>query len=238
MKRIGLLFLSLVALVSCERDYDDHYTLKRLKTITECDADGSNKRVGTYSYYDDAISISTTLDDVPERVSWTRYVDNLEIQTDSAYVEGVLQPDQTITVYYRDALRSIVDSVITVDAAGVETVRDVYEYEGGYYSIVTYEAGVKTTRREVTNYYGNLSTSLYTWDTEKNSWKYIHKEENVTTYDETMTIVSIFIDNAFSEKHIYQSLGDTVEFKRYKAKGESDWELVSYGSYKYETITI
>lgn len=238
MKKFGIILLSLLALASCERDNENHYTLKRLVSVTECDADGSNKRVGTYSYFEDGTSVSTTLDGVPERVSRTRYIGNKEIQSDSVYVEGVLQPEQTITVYYRDGYRSIVDTVIIVDPLGVEISRDEYEYEGGYYSIFTYESGVKTTWREVTNYYGNLVTKLYNWDADKNTWSFVSKEESITSYEDTMTIVNIILNDKFSEKHVYQSLGDLVEYKRYKAKGEEDWELVSYGSYKYETITI
>lgn len=238
MKKFLFVLLSFLALASCERDYDSHYTIKRLSIITECDADGSNKRVGIYSYFDDGASVSTTLDGIPERVSRTRYIDNKEIQSDSTYVEGVLQPSQTITVYYRDGYRSIVDSVITVDPLGVEISRDEYEYNGGYYSIFTYESGVKTTWREVTDYYGNLTTKLYNWDADKNCWSFVNKEESITSYEDNLTILTIFVDGNFSEKHIYQSLGDLVEFKRYKSQGGDVWELVSYGSYKYETITI
>ena len=238
MRKICFVLLAALLFAACEKDYDNHYTIRRVASVQECKADGSEMRVSTYEYREDGLRISTTLDGALESVSYTRYVDNCEIETDSTVVDGVLVPNSVTSVYYRDYYRSMPDSVIVTDPSGAETVREEYSYDGTFYSIFTYKEGVHTDMKVIHSYTGCVSVDSYVWDAEKNEWKYVNKEETVTTYDSDLTTVTIYVDNKMTNKTIYQSLQNTVDFKRYKAADDGTWSMTSYGTYKYETITI
>ena len=92
--------------------------------------------------------------------------------------------------------------------------------------------------RVIHSYSGCVTVDFYVWDAEKKEWKYVNKEETVTSYEDNLTIVTTYLDNKKTNKSIYQSLTNTVDFKRYVAADDGTWTLTSYGTYKYETITI
>ena len=238
MKKLSFILLAALCFAACEKDYENHYTINRVASVEECKADGSEKRVSTYAYPGDGVCITTTLDGALESVSYTRYVDNCEIQTDSTVVDGVLVPSSETKIFYRDYYRSMPDSVIVTDPSGAETLREEYSYDGGFYSIFTYEGGEHTEMRVIHSYSGCVTVDFYVWDAEKKEWKYVNKEETVTSYEDNLTIVTTYLDNKKTNKSIYQSLTNTVDFKRYVAADDGTWTLTSYGTYKYETITI
>ena len=238
MKKIGLLVLSLLALASCGKEYENHYTLKRLSSIEQSNADGSSKRVGTYTYYEDGFSIKTTLDGTPESLTRVRYTANLEIQADSIYVAGALQPESITTSYYRDGYRNILDSLITVDPAGVETYREDYEYDMNSYVLIITENGAQTTKKQVHNFYNTVSAEIYTIDEETGGWKYDRKEETVPSYDEDITTVTLYVNGKAAEKSVYQNQPEVIKFMRYISEDGIAWTLTATGMYVYETVTI
>ena len=235
--KAALVLASALLLASCDKDRENHYTIQRLAQVEESNADGSSKRVSNYTYFEDRIKVSTTLDGTPEKVSWTTYEGLQEKQTDSVFVAGVLQPDMTVTIYYQDISRSRIDSVVTRDAAGVETLRDVYSYDGNFYSIVTFEAGVQTTQRVISRYVTYTTINVYTYDSVANEWKFDRKEETTTEYDDNLTTITLWVDNVLKEKTIYQTLSGRIDYKLYIASGDT-LTLSTCGSYIYETLTI
>ena len=237
MKKGLFVLLSLLLFAACDKEYDNHYTIERLASVTEYNADGSKMTVKSYKYYDDGYSVTTTMDDVLQGVSHFTYAEKLEIQTDSAVVDGVLKPSSVTTVYYHDFERREVDSVLTVNSAGEVTLREEFYYDGASYSVITYKDTVQTAKRIIHSYYGTVSADFYTFDTESGAWKYSYNEQTVTSTEYDLTTIMVYVDNQPTEKTMYQSSKESVEFKRY-TYSDSSWTMVAYGKYKYETITI
>ena len=237
MKKGIDVLLSLLLFAACDKEHDSHYTIERLVSVTEYNADGTQMRVKSYKYYDDGYSVTTTLDDVLQGVLHFSYADKQEIQTDSSVVDGVLKPSSVTTVYYHDFDRREVDSVLTVNSAGEVTLREEFTYDGSSYSVITYEDTLQTAKRIIHSYYGTVSADFYSFDTESGSWKYLRNEQTVTSSEYDLTTVVVYVDNLPTEKTMYQSMTEAVEFKRY-TYSDSNWTMVAYGKYKYETITI
>ncbi|MBO4605051.1 MAG: hypothetical protein J5667_00740 [Bacteroidales bacterium] len=238
MKKFSLILLAVLLFAACEKDTENQYTLKRLASIEEYSADGKTARVSSYAYNDSGYVISTTLNGSLESVSSISYEGNREIQVDSLVTEGVLQPSQTITVYYSDSYRNQIDSILVTNPAGEVTQVDDYTYDGNFTTIVSYVSGVKNTMKVVYSYFSTISTTTYTYDTEADDWKYVSKEETSTSYDYDLTIVTTLLNGVPSEKTVYQTFGHKVDFKHYSTPDGSTVTLTSYGSYIYETIQL
>lgn len=236
MKKYLIVLLAILALASCGEKEPQQYSLQRVDTYSETSADGATKRVSTYTYIDDGYIIRTKVNDALTEVCKLTFKDNLEIHTDSTVVEGVLQPNGTMTVYFRDNARSMVDSVVTRNAAGQTTSVDEYAYDGSWYTITTTENGVKTRMRVYSSYYSTQSFQNYVYDAEAEDWKFVNKEETITTYDDDLTVVTHYVDNLPTERTVYQWMNGRMEFKSYEYDGSSSWTLTSYGYYSYETV--
>lgn len=238
MKRIAFALLALLLFAACEKDKQQQYSIQRISSIEEYTADGDTVRVSTYSYLDDGYIIRTTLNGELERVSRLHWDEMVQVETDSTVVGGVLQPSQTLIVYFRDINQSRVDSVVVRNGAGDKVSVDKYSYEGSWYIIDTYENDQTTARKVCSTISGSKSVQNYIYDTEAKDWKFVNKVETITSYDYDLTTVTTYVDNMPSEKTIYQSLGNKVEFKRYAHDGSSSWNLTGYGKYFYETLTL
>lgn len=236
MRKYLFILLALLVFASCEEKEPQQYSLQRLNTVEENSADGSTKRVSKYTYLDDGYLIRTTVNGTLTETCRLVFKDNLEIHTDSTVVDGALQPGGTMTVYFRDNARSMVDSVVTRNPAGEKTVVEEYTYDGSGYTVITTEAGVKTKMRIYSSFYSTQTFQNYVYDTTAEDWKFVNKEETISSYENDITIVTYYVDNLPKEKTVYQWLNGKMEFKSYLYDGESSWALDTYGFYSYETI--
>ena len=236
MKKIAFVLLALLALASCGKEEPQQYKVQRISSVEETFSDGS-VRVSKYTYTDDGYVITRKVDDALESVSRLSWRGNLEVHEDSTVVEGVLQPSRTLTIYYRDSNLSMIDSVVVKNPAGETTMLDEYTYDGTWYTVVTTEAGVKTTMKVYSTFYSTQTVQNYTYDAETENWKYVSKEETITTYDNDITIVTAYLDNVPTDKTIYQWLNGNLDFKCYEYSASS-WNLVSFGTYYYETLNV
>ncbi|MBO4465098.1 MAG: hypothetical protein J5748_00270 [Bacteroidales bacterium] len=238
MRKYAIILLALLVFAACEKEEKHQYEVQRISSIEEFSADGSIRHLSTYTYLDDGYIIRKTVNGELESVSRLLWDEKVQIQTDSIVVDGVLQPNRTYIVYFRDINQSSADSVVVRNGAGDKIAVDKYTYDTNWYSIDTYEAGQPTTRKVFSSFYGTQSVENYAYDTEAKNWKYVNKEETITSYDYDLTTVTTYVDNVAKEKTIYQSLNGKVEFKRYEHDGASSWNLTGYGTYFYETLTL
>ena len=236
MRKYLFVLLALLVFASCEEKEPQQYSIQRLNTVEETSADGSSKRVSKYTYFDDGYLIRTTVNGALAETCRLVFKDNLEIHSDSTVVDGVLQPSGSLTVYYMDSNRSMVDSVVTRNPAGETISVDEYSFDTSFNTIITKEGGVKTKMRVISSYYSTQTTQNYVYDTETEDWKYVNKEETITSYDHDITIVTYYVDNLPKEKTMYQWQNGRMEFKTYTYDGVSSWTLTTSGFYSYETL--
>ena len=121
--------------------------------------------------------------------------------------------------------------------AGEKTALDEYSYDSSSYTVVTTEGGVKTTMKIYSSFYSTQTVQNYIYDAEAANWKYVNKEETITSYENDLTINTTYLDNQPTEKIIYQWVKGNLEFKCYEY-ASSTWNVTSYGTYYYETLYI
>lgn len=238
MKKYAFILLALLVFAACEKDNKQEYNVQRISSIEEYSADGSTRRLSAYTYLDDGYIVRTTVNGALESVSRLAFGGKLQVQTDSTVVDGILKPNKSFIVYYHDDYQSTIDSVIVKNGAGEKISKDEYIYGSDGYTVITFEAGAESTKKVYSSFSGINSVLNYVFDTEANDWKYVNKEETISSYDYDLTTVTTYVDNAPKQKTIYQSLNGKVEFKRYEHDGASSWNLTGYGTYFYEILTL
>ena len=262
MKKLFVVLLALATLVGCEKDHETHYTVRRLVSFEEANADGSQKRVDTYKYYEDGYSVESTLDGVVTGLVRYSDVGDSLVVTTSKPVDGTLQLFSTAVTTYLNEYRNDISSVETVYADGSPTRLESYVYESTVCTITVTEGGVPVSQREISSLYNGTSISMYDYDAEADEWVYAGREDfvysdylsntlishstynaedilqeaDLYSYDEESTTVITYVKEIPTLKTVYVSSGVRIVFQRYKAEGSS-WTTTSNGSYLYEYVT-
>ena len=263
MKKFPIIILAIAALVACEKDNENHYTVRRLASFEESNADGSEKRVDTYTYDENGYSVESTLDDVvTSLVKYSDAGDSLVVTTSKA-VDGSLQLYSTAVTTYLNESRNDISSVKTVYEDGSPTRLETYAYENSICTVTVTEGGAPVSMREITSLYNGTTVSMYDYDSEADEWVYAGREDYVYSdylhntlashstynsedilqetelysYDQDSTTVITYVKEIPTLKSVYVSSGLRVVFQRYKANGSS-WTSTSNGCYIYEYVTI
>lgn len=263
MKKLSAILVFVAVLASCERDYENHYTVRRLSVFEESNVDGTSKRVDTYTYHDDGYSVESTLDGEVTSVVRHRDVGDSLVVTTSVGSEGSLVLFSTAVTTYVNEYRANISAVKTIYADGSPIRLESYVYEGSVCTITVTVGGMPVSMREVSDINNGTSISTYDYDPGAGEWVYSGREDvvysdflrtNLTSrntydaedvlvsselysYDNETTTVITYEKNIPTLKSVYVSTGPRIVFQRYKSEG-GPWVATSVGSYLYEYVTI